>query len=223
MPLVQVNVVPPATASIPDGTVVAALGGRQGEAIYSPLHGKYYAQAVRGNVHYASTAASGSAFSIFSNATYVGLGIWNPEGSGKNISLIRCNVGIDTQSSTAASGWGYAWINNTGSSLATLGVISAFTLITATRGTAICGLGGQNNSVARVCSGATLTAALLWGRAASFGTSTGAITTQLAPPMLTEDFDGMMIVPPNCFFALTSSILSGAPSVATLIWEECPV
>lgn len=222
MPLTQIVVGPPSSTSLGDGVTPGQLGGRQGDGIASQLHGKYYSQAVRGNVHYASTAAAGSTFSIYTNASYTGLALWNPEGSGKNLSLIRCNVGIDTQASTAASGWGYAWINNTGASLATAAVLSALTAITATRGTGICGLAGQGMSVARAASAATLTTALLWGRAASFGTSTGAITTQMAPPSLSEDFDGMMIVPPNTFFALTSSVLTGAVSVATLFWEEIP-
>ena len=223
MALSQVVVAPPSAVSLGDGAMPGQLGGRQGEAIVSNLHGKYYTQAVRGNVYYASNAAAGAVFSIFSNASFTGLLLWNPEGSGKNLSLIRCNVGIDTQASTATSGWGYAWVGNVGASLATAAPISAFTLITATRGAAICGLGGQGTSVIRAGSAATLTTALLWGRAAAFGTSTGAITTQTVPPMMSEDFDGMTIVPPGTLFAVTSSIASGITACATLFWEECPL
>lgn len=225
MPLAQVEVGIPSAASIGDNQVTGVLGGKQGEAVVSQLHGKYYTQAVRGNVHYASTASAGSVFSVYSNAAYTGLALWNPEGSGKNLALIKCNVGMNSITATNTAGFGYAWINNTGSTLATAAVISAFTLITATRGTGICGLGGQGSSVARAGSAATLTTGLLWGRAASFGASAAsAITTQLSPGLgtLTEDFDGMMIVPPNTLFALTAAVVPGLTAVATLIWEEVP-
>ena len=223
MPLTQLQVGPPSAASIGDGTVVGALGGQQADMIVSQLHGKYYTQAVRGNVFYGGTAGAGVVNTIFSNATFVGLLLWNPEGSNKNLSLIRCNVGINAQASTAASGWGYAWINNAGAGLATAAVVSAFTTVTATRGPAICATGGQGASVALVGSGATFTTALLWGRAASYGTSTGAITVETGPVRLTEDFDGMTIVPPGTVFAVTSSILTGITAVSTLFWEEVPI
>ena len=224
MPLTQIQVGPPSAASLGDGQITPVLGGRQGDMIVSQLHGKYYTQATRGNVFYGSTAGAGLAFTIFSNATFVGLLLWNPEGSGKNLSLIKCNVGIAGQASTAASGWGYSWLTPAGSTLATAAPISAFTLVTATRGPAICSLGGQGASVARVGSGATLTTAFAWGRAASFGTSTGAITTETVPgAVMSEDFDGMMIVPPNTLFAVTSSILTGITATATVFWEEVPV
>lgn len=223
MPLNQLDVGPPSAASIGDNQITGVLAGKQGDMIVSQLHGKYYTQAVRGNVYYASSAAAGIVNTIFSNATFLGLLLWNPQGSGKNLSLIKCNVAMDTQASTAASGWGYAWLNNTGSGVATAAPISGFTAITATRGNAVVGVSGQGSSVALVGSGATFTTALLWGRAAAFGSSTGAITTQTVPAMMTEDFDGMMIVPPGTVFAVTSSILSGVTAVSTLFWEEVPI
>ena len=218
----NIQVGPPSTTSYGDGATPGQLGGKQGDAIVSQLHGKYYTLASRGNVFYAGTGVGGLAFTIFSNATFVGLVLWNPQGSGKNLELIKCNVGPFSQAGTAASAWGYAWINNAGSGLATAAVVSALTAITATRGSAILGPTGQGNSVARVGSGATFTTALLWGRAASFGTSTGAVTTQLSVTM-TEDFDGMMIVPPGTVFCLTSAILSGVTATASILWAEVPL
>ncbi len=222
MPLNQIQVGAPSATSLADGSTPPQLGGRQGDGIVSRLHGKYYTQNQRGNVFYGGTDVSGLAFTIFSNATSVALLLWNPSGSGKNLVPIRVNVCPLTQGATAASGWGYAWINNAGSSLATAAVVSAFSLVTATRGSASCGPAGQGQSVARVGSGATFTTALLWGRAASFGTSTGAVTTQLSVT-LTEDFDGMTIIPPGTVFAVTSSILSGITALASIVWEEVPV
>lgn len=222
MPLNQITVGPPSSTSFADGSTPGQLGGKQGEAIVSTLHGKYYAQTVRGNVFYASNAGAGAVFSIYSNASFTGLLLWNPMGSGRNLSLIRANVGITGQASTAASGWGYVWLVNAGANIGTAYPLSGFTAITATRGTGICGLGGQGMSVARAGSAATLTTAFTWGRAATFGTSTGAITTEFGE-YLTEDFDGTMIVPPNTVWALTSNILSGITAVGTVFWEEVPL
>lgn len=220
MPLMQVQVGAPAAASLPDGANPGVLGGRQGEAIVSQLHGRSYTQASRGNLFYASNAAAGAAFSIFSNATYVGLGIWN-QNPLKNLSIVRANLGFDAQASTAASGWGYAWVN-AGYALGTAAPLSAVTAITATRGSCLLGSAGQNNSSAIAFSGATLTTALTWGRCATFSTSTGAITVQMGI-QLSEDFDGTMIVPPGFAFFMTSAILTGVTGVGTLIWEEVPV
>lgn len=222
MPLNQVSVGAASASSYGDGSTPPQLGGRQGDAIVSQLHGKYYTQNQRGNVYYAGTAVGGLAFTIFSNATSVALLLWNPSGSGKNLVPIKVNVGPTTQGATAASGWGYAWINNAGSGVGTAAVVSSFTAITATRGSAICGPAGQGNSVALAGSGATFTTALLWGRAATFGTSTGAVTTQLST-MLTEDFDGMTVIPPGTIFAVTSAILSGITATAAIMWEEVPI
>lgn len=222
MPLAQVQVGAPSAASYGDNSTPAQLGGKQGDGIISGLHGKYYTQTQRGNVFYSGTAVGGEAFTIFSNASFVGHLLWNPQGSGKNISLIRCNVTPNTQGATAASGWGYAWINNAGSAVATAATVSVFTAVTATRGSAVCGVAGQGSSVALIGRAATFTTALLWGRAAAFGTSTGAVTTQLSYTM-SEDFDGMTIIPPGTIFAVTSAILSGITASASLIWEETPL
>ncbi len=222
MPLSQIQVGAPSATSIGDGQTPPQLGGKQGDGIISGLHGKYYTQNQRGNVYYSGTAVGGAAFTIFSNASFVGHLLWNPSGSGKNLSLIRANVTPNTQGATATSGWGYAWINNAGSTIGTGAVVSTFTAVTATRGTGLCGVLGQGNSVALAGSAATFTAALAWGRSATFGTSTGIVTTQLSYT-LSEDFDGMMIIPPGTIFALTSAILTGVTASATLVWEEVPL
>ena len=178
MPLNQVYVGPPSATSYPDGATPPQLGGRQGDAIVSELHGKYYTQASRGNVFYASNAAAGEAFSIYSGTAYAGLLLWNPPGSGKNLSMIRVNLGLNVQASTAMSTWGYCWSTNNIELI--IGVpVSAFTAVTATRGSAICGLGGKGSSVADVASAATIGAAhvFTWsGRQATFTPTNAAIT-----------------------------------------------
>jgi len=223
MPASQVLVGAPSNVSNPDGALVTQLGGKQGDGIVSELHGKYYTQNYRGNLYYGANAAAGAAFTIFSNASYVGLLLWNPQGSGKNLSLVRAGIAFDTQASTAMAGWGYAWIINAGSGLATAAPISAFTAITATRGSCILGATGQGASVALLGSAATLTTAFANWRPANFSTSTGAITVAFSASQMSEELDGTLIVPPGVAMGLTSNILSGVTASGYMIWEEIPL
>ncbi len=221
MPLTQVQVNAPSATSYGDGMTPPQLGGKQGEAIVSQLHGNFYTQASRGNLYYASNAAAGAAFTIYSNTSFVGLALLNPAGSGKNLSIVRVNLGLDTQASTAMATWGYVWQVNAGSGIGT--PLSAITQITLTRGSAICGLGGQGSSVAIAASAMTLGTAFAWqGRVASFSATNAAITVGLGTSC-SEDFDGTMIVPPNTVWALSSHVLSGWTAVGTVVWEETPV
>ncbi len=224
MPLNQVQVNAPSATSYPDGSTPGQLGGKQGDAIVSELHGKYYTQASRGNVYYASNAAVGAAFSIYNGTSYIGLMLSNPPGSGKLLSMIRVNLGLNTQASTAMATWGYCWTTPTAGLI--IGTpISALGLVTATRGSAICGLGGQGASVAGVATTATFSAAGVFGwsgRNAAFTPTNAAITVGMATNA-TEDFDGTMIIPPGMIWTLTSNILSGWTACATYFWEEVPL
>lgn len=200
-----------------------AIMGPSGDLLVSELHGKYYNANVNGGLFYASNAAAGAAYTIFSNASYVGLALFNPAGSGKNLSIVKSMIGINANAATAAAGWGYAWQTGVGASLVgTAAPISGSTAITATRGSCVVGPTGQCSSVVTALSAVTFSAAMTWGRAATFGTSTGAITVQMGT-LLYEDLDGTLIVPPGTLFALTSAVLSGITAVGTLIWEELPI
>ena len=223
MPASQVIVSAPSGTSNADGNLVTQLGGKQGEGVVTELHGKYYTQNYRSLLYYGSNAAAGAAFSIFSNTTFAGLALWNPQGSGKNLVIAKVYLGLDTTASTAMGAFGYSWLINAGAGVATAAPLSAFTAITATRGSGICGAPGQGSSVALVGSAATLTTAMTWGRPAAFSTSTGAITTQIAIGSLVDDVDGTMIVPPGVFWTLTTSILTGITGVGTVIWYEAPL
>lgn len=221
MPASQLQVAAPGAAA-PVG-LVTQMGGKQGDGIVSKLHGDFYTQNDYGNVYYGSNAAAGAVFSIFSNTSFTGLLLWNPQGSGKKLSVIKASLGLAAQASTALASFGYCWINNAGASIATGAPLSAFGAITATRGNGQCGPTGQGSSVALVGTSATLTTAFAWGRAADFSAGTGAITTQIAVTQLSELMHGTMIVYPGTILALTSDILSGVTGVGQFIWEEIAV
>ena len=72
MPINQVRVQAPTAISGTDGSVYDQLGGKQAEGIVTDLHGKYYTQAVRGNVFMVSTIAAGLAIPI-SSILFLGL------------------------------------------------------------------------------------------------------------------------------------------------------
>lgn len=221
MPLTQVQVNAPSATSYGDGMTPPQLGGRQGEAIVSQLHGNYYTQASRGNLFYASNAGAGTAFTIYSNTSYVGFALLNPAGSGKNLSIVKVNLGLNSQASTAMATWGYVWQTGAGTGIGT--PLSAITQITATRGAGIVGVAGQGNSVAIAASAMTLGTAFVWpGRNAAFNATNAAITVGTATNC-TEDFDGTMIVPPNTVWAVSSHVLSGWTACATVFWEETPL
>lgn len=224
MPIVYGQVGAPSTTSAADGANQPALQGKQGELLFSEVHGKYFTQNYRNNLYFASTAAAGVTVSIFSNASFTGLGIWNPQGSGKNLSMVRALIGCNAAAATAESGFGYAWLNNAGSGVGTAAPISAFSTTGVIRGTGQCSPNTVGASVVQnAVISATLTTAMTWGRFSGFSSSTGAITTQIALGMFIEDFDGMMIVPPGTFWAMTSSIASGGTFGLSAIWEELPL
>ena len=204
------------------GTQVAMAAGRDGQGLVSKVHGDHYAQNLAGNVYFGSTDGAGAVFSIYSNASFTGLLLWNPAGSGKNLSVIRVNVGIAAQAATAITGWGYSWQDG-GNALGTAAPMSAFTDVAAAfRGSCVLTeAGGQGNSVAKVGEAATFTAAMGNYRQGAFSTGTAAITVQSSFTMI-DELNGTMIVPPGIVLGVTSGILGGSTAQASIIWEEIP-
>jgi len=224
MPILFGQVGAPSSSSASDGSNLPALQGKQGDIIVSELHGKYFTQNYRGNLYYGASAAAGLALSIFSNTTFVGLMLWNPQGSGKLLSVVRYMVGVNAIGTTALASFGYAFLLNAGAGVATAAPISAFTAITATRGACNNPASqAQGQSVALLGGGATLTTAMTWGRNSSFGSGTGAATVSTLNSGGIEEFDGAMIVPPGTVLAFTSAVLDGGTYTQSAIWEELPL
>lgn len=222
MPVMYGAVGAPSTTSAADSTNLPVLQGKQSELIVNELHGKYYTSAYRSNVFWASAAVTGIITTAFSNGTYVGLLLWNPQGSGKNLVPIRATQGRILAATTVCA-FGHSYLLNAGSGVATAAPISAFTAITATRGPANNpGLTGQGSSVALVGGGATFTTALAWGRANGF--AAGTETTAIVEQAYVEDFDGNLIIPPGTLMAVfAASAAQGGTWVPSVLWEEIPV
>jgi hypothetical protein len=213
----------PSNISLADGTNNAVLQGKQGDQIVSELHGKYYTQAYRGNVYWGSTALAGVTLPILSSTspTFV---LWN-QSTTKNLSLIRIQI-TPTTAMTTASGYGYAFLPNAGSAVGTAAPVSAVTPITATRGPVLIpNVAGQGLSGAVVASAATLTSAATIFRNNGMSAGTGAITAPATQPILQEDFDGTLIIPPLCLMIVGTTITTSGQSATgvTAIWEEVPI
>lgn len=222
MPVMYGAVGAPSTTSAADSSNLPILQGKQSEMIVSELHGKYYTQTYRSNVFWASAAATGIITTIFSNTTYVGLLLWNPQGSGKNLVPIRALQGRILAATTVCS-FGHSYLINAGAGVGTAAPVTAFTAITATRGSANNpGLTGQGSSVALVGGGATFTTALGWGRAN--GLAVGTETTAIVEQPFVEDFDGHLVIPPGTLMAVfAATAAQGGTWVPSIVWEETPV
>lgn len=224
MPVFYGAVGAPSNISATDGSNLPALQGKAGEFMVSELHGKYYTQAYRGNVYWGSTALAGVTLPILSSTapTFV---LWNLQGSGKNLSIIRCQI-TPTTAMTTASGYGYAFLANAGSAIGTAAPFSAFTQITATRGPVLVpATAGQGNSAALLASAATLTTAATMFRSNGMSAGTGAITAPATQPVLSEDFDGTLVLAPGTAMIVGTTIVTSGQTATgvTLVWEEIPI
>lgn len=217
MPIIQGQVGQPTQTSATDGQQYAALMGKQLDLIVSELHGKYYTQAVRGNVFWGSTAAAGAAIPASGTAVTNHI-LWNPAGSGKNAVLVRAMFGW-VATTEAPGNIQYAFTTGAGSAVATAAPISAFTALTAQN--ALLGAGAA--SVMKFGSAATLLAAgtLLGTLGMSHLTTTG--TATFGTFMTLIDFDGMLIVPPGVAVYPYASAATASTYTGTLIWVEVPI
>ncbi len=190
-------------------------GGPDAEAIVTELHGKYYTQTRAGNVFIGSTAAGGVVPPIYSNTAQT-FALWNPTGSGKNLSLISLRLGLVTVG-VVTSNFCLGYSLGAGSGISATAPISAFTAVTPVN--ALIGLG--TTSVAKFAPGAATVVAPSFLRTCgvtSFEASTP--TAENAFFQLGEDYDGSLIVPPGVVIFVANNIAGVATWNITLTWEE---
>jgi hypothetical protein len=206
-----------------DGTQTNLRQGRTGEIILSQAHGRYYEQTSRGQMFTLTLSAttSGIAAGNLLNAAAAAstnFAIWNPIGSGFNLSITKVMVGLI--SGTLATGPLYHAVIQT--SNPTINTVS-------TNGVAYNNLVGGKSPVARyvaVAAGTALTGASapvvlrtmnLTFSAAAFSAPAGANTLADLP-------DGDLIIPPGYgwvpqFSAAGTSVLNSY----SVTWEEIPI
>lgn len=206
-----------------DGTVAPARASRNGATIVGDGQGSYYEQASRGNIfNLVLSSTSGTIAAGNINGAAAGastqFALWNPAGSGKNISILK--FWILPISGTAPLAGCFHSYSNTAPTIAT----SVVTPITCAN------VGMAASSVARAltsAAGAALTGssilalirpAHLYLAAGAMGT-TGGFGTNIA-----EELAGSLIIPPGLCWVPTwtaagTTFLNGYG----VMWEEIPV
>lgn len=203
---------------------VTARLGRQGDIIVSELHGRFYEQAVRGNLFGVGNAAlvalTANTITLTATTTPI-VGVYNPLGSGVNVVMLQSvlNAGLNNTSSTGPGA--FVWAVSTGNNAITTGIVPNSHLIggpaSRVKGLALTALTGLTNNLVVL-------------EAADFPTPT-VITTATMPATVAtptgagiENFDGGLILPPGGVLALLNTVSTITTSVfARLLWEEVPV
>ena len=201
-----------------DGTFGYLRGGKGGQLITSDLHGKYYEQTARGNVYLGRSASGGIALLL--PATGGGHPtLWNPLGSGVNLSLISLDLTwVSGNHAPGAIEWAYT--ANAGAAAATGSPIATATLVASTplligSGSVGAGLWSPTTN--------TFTAAPVFFRGAGIGLKTCVGTTAVEPAQLRVQYDGEMVMAPGtalslCFQTTTTTALFQVG----VVWEEIP-
>ena len=224
MPIVHGQVGAPGNTSAPDGQNLPVLQGRQGETIVSPLHGKYYTQTYRGNTYWASNAIGGTSLTLVTATTFVGLVVWNPVGSNRLCVPIAMTA-TQTAAAGTATGYGYGIVSPAGSGVGALGPITAFTT-SVQRGTGLLTPTGtiQPPSATIVADTATIGAGFIkFMRGMGGSSGTAASTVPMLNPILREDFDGSIIIPPNNALTIGLTVTSTITTCLSVTWEEVPL
>jgi len=217
--LIQGTVQTPSNISFSDGDQTNAILGKQAEVLMAPLHTESYTQTYRGYTFHASCVATGIAIPIYST-TAPTMVLWNPIGSGKNLSLQ--NVVVTYTSGTATYGsYGLCYLANCGSTVGTGAPFTAFTPVTPVNGL----LGGGAQSVAKVSVSATngLTTTGTWFYTlGSFNlenaTTTAHATTVPSFPVA----KGVIILAPGTAVYIGATLASVALYCQTISWAEVP-
>lgn len=197
-----------------DGSQPNFRQGRTGELNISDVHGRYNEAVSRGNV-YCVTVAAGAATAFVGGAAGTPLvSLYNPSGSGKNLSLLSATVSSHVAASAAGT---VAFSIYGGVSAANTGTLTTpVNLLTLQTG----------GSVAKASSNAATTSTTavtangpIWNVGSYYWATAAAAT--LAP--LVSDIAGLIVCAPGNLVALGgSAALTSATYDVSLIWEELP-
>lgn len=217
--LMEVQVGSPSNIGLGDNRTAMLLGGKQGEAVVTELHGKYFTWNYRQMLFHASIYTA-SAIPIFATNVVPNVFLWNPPTNPKAVALTSIKYNFHGGTGVAGA-IGYAYLPNIAALTGTAAPISGATLITPVTG--IVGL--------------PYTGKLLFGSAATLtgvapyvpvqhswsGISQGApITSTAAIHSLRHEFDGDLIIPPGIFFFPVGSTAVGETMMVTISGYEFP-
>lgn len=188
-------------AKVADGPGSILRQGNLGDMIVSELHGRYYEQALRGNMYRIASQAAVTTTAALAT-TWTGLAISNPTGSGVNavINLFTCAQSL----AGVASAIGIM----TGAGAAAGTLVPKNAIVSGTTGKVTASAGATI---------ATPVLDTIVGNIGSVATTGYGLT-----PGLVVDLGGSIIIPPG-FFAATYTTLANAGCLFSFQWEEVPI
>lgn len=183
--------------------------GAQAELIAQDAHGRYHEAALRGQL-YSAAMQAGAALGTALTATAVTLTLYNPAGSGVNLSIIRGDCAI---TSAPAGGAALVWAANFNPVAAPPSAVTA--LASGARGYP---LGNNSAPRASVYSAATLPAAPSVIRTIASILATGST----AALQIQDLVDGSILLGPNSAVTI-QNIGTAMSGILSLVWEEIPI
>ena len=179
-------------------------------------HGRYYDAARRGRLFVATSATGGIAL-IVAATTGGHPTLWNPEGSGRNLSIISLGLGYVSGNNAPGS---LAWNTTLRAGVAPA---TASPILTATRADVVSGMvGGPIDSKAYWSPTVnTFTAAPVFYRPTRLSLFTGVAATAVAPFDWGEDYDGTLnIAPGNALSLVSAQATTTSLLRVTVVFEE---
>jgi hypothetical protein len=205
------------TMPMADGSNQSALlrYGRDGSLIMQESHGKYFEQALRGNIFTASSDGAGVSIPVAASATATPY-LWNPYASGVIFEVIRLTMAqaTGTPMTVGAIGW-YGQLN-AGQMLGTAAGFSVFTNI-AVRNNLLAS-GKVSQARFSIVNTATVAPVHLWS--AGYSTDAWTAASTYPPWPLIVDYDGQMVVPPGVAIGLQSTIATATLFVVSITYIE---
>jgi hypothetical protein len=198
--------------SAADGSYTQNRSGKTGDQVVSQAHGKYYEASHRGVLFAACEQGSGVAPGTALGTT-AALVLYNPQGSGKRLSIKKIAVGYI--SGTLGAGTLYHCINNS----ATQTAPSSGTALTPVASD----VGNTATPVGVAKAGATVVQPVAYR---PFVTLSAELASTASPMQdLYEDLDGEIVLEPGTSYQLQSVAAAGStPKItAGITWEEISV
>lgn len=184
----------------------SARGGKQGDAIVSELHGRYFEQTYRKNMFFAASQAVATT-TVGLATTYTGLCLSNPIGSGIVCALNKANI-AQSVIETAVDSFGLA-----------VGFSGATNVVHTAALTPQSSLIGSGVSpIGKVDTSATLPVAPVYH---SFISSTSSATTDVTNGFV--DYEGSLVLLPGAFVIWASPAASVSGMWFAFQWEEIPL
>lgn len=219
---IQTQVGPQGSA---DGALPILRSGRQGDAIVSELHGRFYEQTFRGNMYSNATLAlnalTANTITLTATTTPI-LGVYNPASSSVNLVILQAVLSSGINAAAATGPGAFVWATSIGNAAITIGT-APFNQKTLTSA------GSQAKGLSFIAL-TGLTNALVIQEASDFPTptiiTTAAVPTSVTTPSVSvvQNIDGSFVIPPGGILALLNTVSTTTVSVTgRLMWEEVPI